>query len=292
MHHTFTILTWIYYIPNGANECVLFEKSKGAADDTEANNNLFDFRIDSDGKISANLFYNASNLFDSGSGSLVATNNGVLTTSTWTQVGVSFEFTGTGTTIIFYKEDSSVSSVTKDDLYLEDKSSYSETFLMMSARKQSDGSYDSYYSFRGFMYSFKYFVTLPSGAENHVSDGRSTSCTGDESCVDCPRNSRGVSYDQDVCLYTGDIDEYYDTTTSDYKDCVSCVDDGCVRAEDCNKCYDRQCSTCVNFDQGQCSSCIAHANGTDDVANGYCQCDSNYYFNEAIDACEQCDSFC
>jgi len=112
---------------------------------------------------------------------------------TWTQVGVSFEFTGDGTTVSFYKDDSIAASFIKSEIYLEDKSSYSGAFLMMSARQRSNGTYAASSVFSGFMYNFKYFVTLG----NHASDGRATtSCTGDVSCsvTGCPSQARGKSY--------------------------------------------------------------------------------------------------
>jgi hypothetical protein len=110
----------------------------------------------------------------------------------------------------------------------------------MMAEGSSNGGAQAVDMFHGYMYRFR-MTTTTREAEFEV-DG-AVACAGD--CAYCPIfNSR-------KCLWNTRIDQYIDAGGSTQNCPDACTDDnGCVRTEDCNRCDDRLCSVCTNFDAG------------------------------------------
>jgi hypothetical protein len=136
----------------------------------------------------------------------------------------------------------------------------------------------------------------------------SSSCAGPTSCAPCPRHTSSTIYtpvwENNYCLFVADRNQIQ-AETGDLHTCdrmsffptgQGCTaDQGCQRREDCNKCSDRLCKECHNFDKDECnattsdaSKCIANAS----YVNGACKCNSTYYFDEYTDTCTRCHSYC
>jgi len=132
------------------------------------------------------------------------------------------------------------------------------------------------------MYDFHLYNRLANtGEDDHWID---STCSG-TGCTICPD-------DRDTCLWDTQVESFgQDNATACDTNCGTNGTDGCVRTEDCNKCNDRLCLTCFNFDDpvSICSQCVPNASG---APTQFCQCDSNYYFAEGTDSCTQCPTEC
>lgn len=99
-----------------------------------------------------------------------------------------------------------------------------------------------------------------------------------------------------VCLSLCEYDQFYDEVTGECNDCKDTCEDGCVRGENCNPCFDDTCGECTSFGDTTvsnpddvCESCI---DGASPDANGKCQCDGFTNYNEDLNECETCHERC
>ena len=80
---------------------------------------------------------------------------------------------------------------------------------------------------------------------------------------------------------------------------------GCVREKDCNRCDDRLCHTCNNFDERYtyCTTCITNASKINGLSSNVCDCDDNFWYDDYYlladhpnedytDKCVPCDIAC
>ncbi|MEE4247558.1 MAG: hypothetical protein V2I33_19295 [Kangiellaceae bacterium] len=90
------------------------------------------------------------------------------------------------------------------------------------------------------MYSFRLYTTALDQA-GRAADV-SSSCDG---CGICPDN-------RSTCLWVATTTQWSDDGTA--TNCEAGCTVGCVRQEDCNRCNDRRCDVCTNFD-AEAASC-------------------------------------
>jgi hypothetical protein len=204
----------------------------------------------------------------------MGSSSATLSEDTWTQVGYVFSFDGTNTILSLLKDGASNDSVSLSNMYINDKSTYVDAWLMMT--RSSTGT-------ELHMWGFMYSLTLANNAHTDYATNDKTSTCSDGTCSIC-------SEDRDTCFHSTDtLNAYWDGTEN--QACVGCIaGEGCVRSEDCNLCHDRICKTCFNFDSDSaCTECKTNAgdSGTDP-----CACNTGFFFNEDNDTCDTCNANC
>ena len=179
------------------------------------------------------------------------------------------------------------------EVYLEHKSGFN-TILGCEAGMTNGGSPEN--AFSGYIYTFKLNQTVLYAGSDVGDDYANSGCTG--ACTTCPVSS------QNTCLWevAHDLFELSDGSalTCD-KNNVDASDDcgsaGCQRQDDCNRCFDRVCNTCTNFDEidpfgaTSCTACMSNASFQGTTPDT-CACNAGYYFDESSDACVACDPLC
>ena len=267
LHHSFTVSTWIYISTN--SDFILFSKTKpiGSVNDE----NFLDLvYVSASTSLIARLWTGSTDHFG------VTSSAATVSIQTWSQVGYVFSFDGTDTTLQMYVNGGSAVSETLASMYIDDQSTYVDGWLMMTRSLSGVES-----AMHGFMYRF----TLANDANtSYITNERSTSsCSG--TCASC-------AADRDTCFHDSNtLDVFLNSSNSDEACQGTCTtNSGCVRAEDCNLCYDRLCDSCFNFDDGaECYSCISDA-GDNGLAP--CACNDGFYFNDTTDMCETCHANC
>ena len=144
LHHTFTVFTWIYAENTTGT---LFSKDKGSYTTLDSEN-LLNLEI-SAGQLSAKLYTGSTDNFN---GSCITTAS-VVSTQVWVSVSYVFTFNGEGTDVNIYTNASSVLSYNAAEVFLEDKDTYKNAFLM-AASTESSGSEIPENVFQGYMYRF------------------------------------------------------------------------------------------------------------------------------------------
>ena len=276
LHHSFSVTTWVLIMT--LNTSSLLSKSTGDFSQSGSANFLY-FMVDSDGSFGVEYF--TSNDSNDHFGGNAYSSSGQLTTDIWYNLGFEFAFDGQSTTVTNYYNSAAQSSDSFNGIFLYEQSSSPSAWLMM-AEGENNGVAVAEYQLHGYMYRFQ--MTTATRVSEFESDG--SNCSGG-SCSYCP------IFNGKVCLWTGEIDQYQDSSDQTQSCDSSCTDsNGCVRIEDCNRCDDRLCSVCTNFDTGLsiCTDCITNADNNNDTT--VCACSTGFVFDEATDSCISCDTAC
>ena len=291
LHHSFSVSFWAKLTGTMDQERVLFSKDKGGGYDTPNAENFLDVAVLNNGRLAAFLYQNADDKFEGD----CATSELAVIADAWYYIVYTFEFDGTDTIVTIYVDSINIFSYTAQTLYIQDKSSYSQAWLFMSTASSFDDPAPAN-AWEGFIYRFQLdqYVITP----NEISLGIETDgsqCTPNTiTCSKCP------TVNGSQCLWTVDRDSYVDSLgntnecddSNDHEDPLCLNDVGCVRREDCNRCNDRLCQTCINFDEGLeiCEVCTTNADNNQGTT--VCQCSDQYFFDERSDTCEECNVAC
>ena len=277
LHHTYTLTTWAY-LNSLDQDGAVFSKEKGGDYSQSNRENLLELQVTAAGALKANLYYNSTELFDGDS----ITSDGEISTGAWYAIAYIFDFDGETTNVSFYKNAALVLTHPSQGLYLEDKDSYSQAWLFV-ATDSVNSVMTPVRGLNGFMYRIHIWNTAE--ISNVTGDYTTVSCSG--GCTYCPTNV-GLT-NSSTCLWAADRNSYVDDSNTIQPCQDGCAqDNGCVRGLDCNRCHDRLCQSCLNFDEGAtCSQCIERAS---DLTG--CVCDEQWTFNDFTDACENCHSYC
>ena len=185
-----------------------------------------------------------------------------LVKTSWQQIAFKVTLNGATQVTCVINGNSKATQTVGNYLLKEYTSGYTIT---IGAQKQS--AYSNF--FIGFIYSLKFWTisTNPSSVDTGT-------CSG---CSICPPSG---------CLINCPIHTYWDGSACQL--CKSsCSSLGCVRSDTkCNMCNSQLCSICDDFTSCQSNSCISDASGTP------CTCDSSFYFDSVLEACETCPSSC
>jgi hypothetical protein len=259
LHHTFTITSWVL-LDTLTDTGTVFAKEKGGNYAATNNENLLELQITAAGALKANMYFKSNELFE---GDAISA-TGEIDTGSWYAIAYMFEFDGETTSVTLYKNAGLLKTHPGLGVYLEDKDSYTQAWLLV-ATDSVNSSRTPARGLNAFMYRFKIWNTA--NVSNVNGDYTTISCDG--GCSYCPTNVGPTN--GSICLWTSDRDQYVDDSNAS-QDCqAGCgLQNGCVRDLDCNRCHDRLCETCINFDEGAtCSACITRASDT----NGVCKCD-------------------
>ena len=206
---------------------------------------------------------------------------GVLTDlSTWTHIAVTWGFDTVTHTTTFnvYKNgvtlDGALFPLTVNTAFLQDGANY-KSYWGVEEESSSDSAFLANY-FDGFMY---FVATSNYEFDSIVSDIEvlySTTCSNFGGCSICPLDNNCLS----ECEYDTAPDHLKVASTCDISCDSDCLDDqdcGCVRAgSSCNKCYDYHCTDCVNWEQGNCTTCEATITSGSVNVSGDCDCATNF----------------
>ena len=277
LHHTFTLTTWAY-LDTLNDIATVFAKEKGGDYSQSDSENLLELQVTALGALKASLYYNSNELFNGQAESAASS----VSIGTWYAVAYVFVFDGENTSVSFYRNASLLDTYVAAGIFFEDKEDYSQAWLFV-ATDSDNSTMTPVRGLNGFLYRLA--ICQNSSESNVTGDYTNVTCLG--GCNYCPTNVGQTNANQ--CLCTADRNSYCDDSNVTQSCQTSCsTSNGCVRSLDCNRCHDRQCQTCVNFDEGAtCSQCIDNASNVAD-----CECDDTWIFGEATDTCEDCHQFC
>ena len=284
--HSFTILMWVRFDDTtGLQTLLSIDRASYASTDEE---NTLDIRSNSRAIEVAVYKHRASDV----GWETAQSGPSVITAATWYYLGVSLDFDGTDTAVLVYIDGSAATmdaDATLTGVHLEHQDGFN---TMLGCAAQSSGASASPENpFTGHMFTFKLNQTvLTSLVDDHTTSG----CLGPAAtCSKCP-----ITSTDNLCLWEvgNDKREEGDGTAVDCNCTTSTT--GCRRKDDCNLCFDRICAVCTNFGEtdalgiDSCTACIANASFTGSAPVDTCQCDDDYFFDEATDTCAQCDTKC
>ena len=290
LHHSFTMTFWAMLTGTNDRERVLFSKDKGGDYSTANAENFLDLAVLDNGRMGAFLYQNSTDAF-SGSCETVQS---YITSNDWYFIGYSFDFNGKDTRVHISLDGSEILTHTGENIYMQDKSSYSQAWLFMSTAS-SFGAAAPSNAWEGFIYWFaldQTVLTISEIMQDVETDGEL--CSSDIlTCSVCPKV-------RSKCLWTVERDSYVDSLgnvgqcdeASSHEEPLCTNDVGCVRGEDCNLCNDRLCSVCINFDEGAaiCEQCKSNSSNGD--GSQACECLTQFFFDEVSDSCESCHVAC
>ena len=291
LHHSFSVSFWAKLTGTNDQERVLFSKDKGGNYDTPNAENFLDVAVLNNGRLAAFMYLNADNKFN---GDCQTAESAVLANA-WYYIVYTFDFDGTNTIVTIYVDSVDIFSYTAQTIYIQDKSSYPNAWLFMSTASSNDEPAPAN-AWEGFIYRFQLdqYVITPTEIVAGI-ELVGTNCSPDTiTCSKCPTvNGR-------QCLWPVNRDEYIDSDgnelecddSNDHDEPLCLNDVGCCRREDCNRCHDRLCQTCVNFDEGVeiCEEC--KTNTDNNSGTTVCQCNNQFFFDERSDNCEACNVAC
>ena len=277
LHHTFTLTTWLY-LDTLNDDATVFAKEKGGNYSQTSRENLLELQISAEGALMAKLYYNSSELFDAEAKS----DDLSVAIETWYAVAYVFDFDGENTSVSLYKNASLLSTYVGLGFFLEDTDDYEQAWLFV-ATDSVNSTMTPVRGLNGFLYRLA--ICQNTDESNVTDDYTNVACLG--LCNYCPTNVGPTDANQ--CLCTADRNSYCDDSNVAQSCQTTCsTNNGCVRSLDCNRCHDRQCQSCVNFDEGAtCSQCIDNASNVSE-----CECDTSWVFSEATDTCEDCHNHC
>ena len=238
--------------------------------------------VTSTGRLQTKLFLNGSDLwFD-----LAKTDENLINIDTWYFVAFSFFFDGVDTHIEIFRDTDEMRDYTAQENYIEDQLSYANTFLHMTTdRKANEAAPEPADVFAGYIYWFQLWYKPVQATNDYLTEvlgNYAINCASDGcTCDKCPTEPSSR------CLWTAERDQFQNDTC-DFQACnetgesTTCTtENGCVRSVDCNRCDDRLCRDCINFDAGRsdyvvCEQCIQNAS----VVNGSCVCNQQYYWDQ------------
>jgi hypothetical protein len=289
LHHSFSVTFWAYSV-DGVGEHVLFSKDKGGNYDTPNTENFLDIASLSNGVLAAFLYQDSNDKFNSA----CKTPESAITTNAWYYIAYTFDFNGEDTLVTIYVDGTSKLAYNAEDVFILDKSSYTQAWLFMSTAS-SAGDAAVANAWNGFIYWFTLDQDVLTA--NEIANGIQTDgalCSLGTACDKCP------TVNGNKCLWTVERDQYVNSSgnaadcdnTASHEEPLCLNDVGCVREEDCNRCNDRICLTCINFDEGAqiCETCKSNASNGD--GSQVCECITQTFFDEGSDACENCNSAC
>ena len=290
LHHTFTMTAWIFSMDVSANGTIF---SKDRNDYSGPNKeNLLDIMLLTGGTLACRQYHEATDWF---SGNCESDPN-TISDNTWYYFSLTFDFDGQNTEVKMYLENSEIKTIAGTDVILEDRDTYTNAWLHL-ATVENTGAAAPENVWTGFIYRFRLYNNLQTDFASEIEiDG--SLCQGCNTVgTFCPK------FNGSQCLWFCNLDELqfadestaacdrgdFATDAAGVNDCP--IDNGCVRNTDCNRCADRICQTCINFDDdiSRCETCLTNASKN---SNQVCECDNEFYFQEVTDACEPCDGSC
>ena len=124
----------------------------------------------------------------------------------------------------------------------------------------------------GFMYEFSIFPFVDKKVSRYIE----LSKCGEGYCQECPVFA---------CLSNCKWNEYID----DHNLCQPCDASchfGCIRPNNCNKCFDQVCSKCHDYEE--CDECARSAT----MEEGRCECIEDYFYSDLTAECIHCKDEC
>ena len=210
-----------------------------------------------------------------------------------------------------------------DNIYILDRRSWTDTSqFWLGSGRSVDGSDPTpqHPIAGGFIYSVRIYQEEVSQAT--IDDWRysnaAADCYGKCNSGHCPKYNPAWSYDGfSYCLWEVErnVFEWFDgsptacylKTTLDTTQVACTLEQGCQRENDCNRCRDRLCRYCNNFDEKAvyCTQCIDNASYISGSNSNNCECNDNYWYDDAYevadasatppdytDVCIDCDVAC
>ena len=279
LHHTGTVDLTIRPIDNTADS-VLYSRNK-VTYTNPGDEDYVTFLLRSDGYLEFRLQGVSTSDVTAIANSAPAHQLVQTNSSTWVHVAASWAWDGSKTTVKIYLNGAEIQSVDSDvvanpPVFTNDSTTYLG-YIGKQDNSNAAAAVDAdFYS--GFIYEF--------GLANYVPDITtlsSTSCTGYAGCSVCPTSGS--------CLSTCALLEFPETNgtcTACHANCTT----GCVTANHCSLCADRECDDCSDFTAGAtCRAC--YTNGISDNA-GDCQCDGTdeRWYSDITDQCYTCHENC
>ena len=261
LHHSFTVSLWVS-ADALSSDSVLFGKDKNIYT-SAGDEDWFECGISSTGRLSTKFFLNGADAF----ADAAKTDENIINIDTWYFIAFSYYFTGIDTPIKIFRDNASLINYEANDLYIEDQLNYANTFLFMTTDKQAnEAAAEPSKVFSGFIYWFQLWYKPVEANTSNLAEILGSqyqeNCDVDGcTCSKCPLKPTAR------CLWTVERDEFRNTDCNsqecneDGETHTCTIENGCVRSEDCNRCHDRLCSTCLNFDEGDvvCEECILNA---------------------------------